>query len=130
MFYMQHNDVVSCFYCCILQVWGFTVTHDETRLITGSADSELRVWKISSATESETEESEKGSAKNDGKRSAEEAGLNDESEEKTAEIHVDVNPKSSGQQIFLCHSAVVGNNGGGFKKPESLKGYIFSVDAI
>ena len=83
-------------------------------MITGSADSELRVWKISSATEIETAESEKGNAKNDGKRSAEEAGLNDESEEKTAEV--DVNPKSSGQQIFLCHFAVVGNNGGGFKK--------------
>ncbi|XP_046849685.1 WD repeat-containing protein 3-like [Xenia sp. Carnegie-2017] len=30
----------------IIQVWGFVVVKNETRLITGCADSELRVWKI------------------------------------------------------------------------------------
>lgn len=71
-----------------VQVWGFTVAHDETRLITGCSDSELRVWKIRSGTESDTEESEKNSEKHDGKRSAKEAGLDEESEEKTIEVHV------------------------------------------
>ncbi|XP_078372501.1 WD repeat-containing protein 3-like [Oculina patagonica] len=81
-------DTQHCFLTLVghrSEVWGFTVAHDETRLITGCSDSELRVWKISSGTESDTEESEKSSQKHDGKRSAEEAGLNDESEEKTAE---------------------------------------------
>lgn len=56
-------------------------------MITGCSDSELRVWKISSSgIESDTEESGKSSEKPGSKRSAKEAGLNEESEEKTAEV--------------------------------------------
>lgn len=86
-------------YCCV-QVWGFRVAHDETRLITGCSDSELKVWKITSSTESDAEESEKSNEKRDGKRSAEEAGLNDESEEKTAEVHA--NQCWKGSRFLNC----------------------------
>ena len=67
------------------------MSHDETRLITGCSDSELRVWKINSGTESDAEESRKNSEKQDGKRSAKEAELDEESEAKTTEVHVHVN---------------------------------------
>lgn len=30
-----------------IQVWDFVVTPDEKRLVTGSADMELRVWQLS-----------------------------------------------------------------------------------
>ena len=70
----------------MIKVWGFTVAHDETRLITGCSDSELRVWKISSSSESETEESGESNKKHSSKRSAEVAGLDEESEEKSAEV--------------------------------------------
>lgn len=69
-------------------------------MITGCSDSELRVWKISSSTESDAEESEKSNEKRDGKRSAEEAGLNDESEEKTAEVHA--NQCWKGSRFLNC----------------------------
>lgn len=32
--------------CCILQVWGMVLLNQESRLLTGSADSELRAWDI------------------------------------------------------------------------------------
>ena len=70
----------------MFKVWGFTVAHDETRLITGCSDSELRVWKISSGSESEAEESGESNKKHSSKRSAEAAGLDEESEEKSAEV--------------------------------------------
>lgn len=62
-------------------------------MITGCSDSELRVWKINIGTESDTEESGKISEKQEGKRSAKEAELDEESEEKTTEVpvHVHVN---------------------------------------
>jgi hypothetical protein len=34
-------------YCVCIQVWDFVVTPDEKRLVTGSADMELRVWQLS-----------------------------------------------------------------------------------
>ena len=61
-----------------LKVWGFAVVQDETRLVTGCSDSELRVWKISSAA--------KDTEKQNSKRSAEEAGLHDEPQEDAAEV--------------------------------------------
>ena len=69
------------------KVWGFAVFQDETRLITGCSDSELRVWKISSTADSDAEESARDDEKPGSKRSAEEAGLNDESQDNTAEVH-------------------------------------------
>ncbi|XP_020626652.1 WD repeat-containing protein 3-like [Orbicella faveolata] len=81
-------DTQHCFLTLVghrSEVWGFTVSHDETRLITGCSDSELRVWKINSGTESDAEESRKNSEKQDGKRSAKEAELDEESEAKTTE---------------------------------------------
>jgi len=59
-------------------------------LITGCSDSELRVWNINSVTESDTEETRKTSEKHDGKRSAKEAELDEESEAKPTEVHVHV----------------------------------------
>lgn len=43
------------------KVWGFTILKNETRLVTGSSDSELRVWEMKykeniSVTLSEIEE--------------------------------------------------------------------------
>lgn len=32
---------------CVWQVWGMVLLNQETRLLTGSADSELRAWDIS-----------------------------------------------------------------------------------
>ncbi|RMX46073.1 hypothetical protein pdam_00002032 [Pocillopora damicornis] len=81
-------DTQHCFLTLVghrSEVWGFTVTHDETRLITGCADSELRVWKINSNSESDTEQLSESSKKNRGKRNAEEAGLDEESDEKQTE---------------------------------------------
>ena len=69
-----------------MQVWGFTVAHDETRLVTGCADSELRVWEINSNSESDAEQLSESSKKNRGKRNAEEAGLDEESDEKPTEV--------------------------------------------
>ena len=63
-------------------MWGFAVIQDETRLITGCSDNELRVWKISSPELNETENPEK----EDGKRTAAEAGLQDDSVEKINEV--------------------------------------------
>ena len=61
-------------------------------MITGCSDSELRVWKINIGTdESDKEESRKISEKQEGKRSAKEAELDEESEEKTTEVPVHVN---------------------------------------
>lgn len=57
-------------------------------MITGCSDSELRVWKINSGTDSDTEEPRKNSEKQDGKRSAREAELDEEPEEKTTEVQV------------------------------------------
>lgn len=57
-------------------------------MITGCSDSELRVWKINIGGESDTEESRKISEKQEGKRSAKEAELDEESEEKTTEVQV------------------------------------------
>ena len=68
-----------------LKVWGFAVVQDETRLVTGCSDSELRVWKISS-TENDTSESTRDIEKQNSKRSAEEAGLHDEAQEDAAEV--------------------------------------------
>lgn len=69
----------------LFKVWGFTVVRDETKLITGCSDSELRVWKMSSI-DRDTEESAEDGEKHGSKRSAKEAGLNDESQEKTDEV--------------------------------------------
>ena len=66
------------------KVWGFAVVQEETRLITGCSDSELRMWKISTIDSSDDEHS----AKEGGKRSAAEAGLQDGSLEKPDEVHV------------------------------------------
>ena len=68
-----------------LKVWGFAVVQDETRLVTGCSDSELRVWKIS-YTENDTSESTEDIKKQNSKRSAEEAGLHDEAQEDAAEV--------------------------------------------
>ena len=68
-----------------LKVWGFAVVQDETRLVTGCSDSELRVWKIS-PTENDTSESTRDIDKQNSKRSAEEAGLHDEAQEDAAEV--------------------------------------------
>lgn len=64
------------------QVWGFAVIQDETRLITGCSDNELRIWKISRPESNETENSEKEG----GKRTAAEAHLQDDSVEKIDEV--------------------------------------------
>ena len=74
---------VSVYLC--LKVWGFAVVQDETRLVTGCSDSELRVWKISS-TENDTNESTKDTEKQNSKRSAKEAGLPDEAQEDAPEV--------------------------------------------
>ena len=74
---------VSVYLC--LKVWGFAVVQDETRLLTGCSDSELRVWKISS-TENDTNESTKDTEKQNSKRSAKEAGLHDEAQEDAPEV--------------------------------------------
>ncbi|CAH3120735.1 unnamed protein product [Pocillopora meandrina] len=81
-------DTQHCFLTLVghrSEVWGFTVAHDETRLITGCADSELRVWKINSNSESDTEQLSESNKKNGGKRNADEAGLDEESDEKPTE---------------------------------------------
>lgn len=74
---------VSVYLC--LKVWGFAVVQDETRLVTGCSDSELRVWKISS-TENDTNESTRDTEKQNSKRSAKEAGLDDEAQEDAPEV--------------------------------------------
>ncbi|XP_067049791.1 WD repeat-containing protein 3-like [Acropora muricata] len=77
-------DTQHCFLTLVghrSEVWGFAVIQDETRLITGCSDNELRVWKITSPELNETENSEK----EDGKRTAAEAGLQDDSVEKINE---------------------------------------------
>lgn len=77
-------------------------------MITGCSDSELRVWKIDIGSESDTEESRKISEKQEGKRSAKEAELDEESEEKTTEVqvHVHVNQnwkvKQSLSVVIYC----------------------------
>ena len=83
-----YNNMYSAMYVSAyisLKVWGFAVVQDETRLVTGCSDSELRVWKISSA-ENDTSESTKDTEKQNSKRSAEEAGLHDEPQEDAAEV--------------------------------------------
>ncbi|KAK2557967.1 WD repeat-containing protein 3 [Acropora cervicornis] len=77
-------DTQHCFLTLVghrSEVWGFAVIQDETRLITGCSDNELRVWKISSPELNETENPEK----EDGKRTAAEAGLQDDSVERINE---------------------------------------------
>ena len=80
----MHSTMSVSAYLC-LKVWGFAVVQDETRLVTGCSDSELRVWKISS-TENDTSESTRDIEKQNGKRSAEEAGLHDELQEDASEV--------------------------------------------
>ena len=80
----MHSTMYVSAYLC-LKVWAFAVVQDETRLVTGCSDSELRVWKISSA-ENDTSESTKDTEKQNSKRSAEEAGLHDEPQEDAAEV--------------------------------------------
>ena len=63
------------------------VVQDETRLITGCSDSELRVWRIS-GVESDAKVSPNDNEKHGSKRNAKEAELIDESQEKTDEVHV------------------------------------------
>ena len=70
----------ECYF--VYRCGGFAVIQDETRLITGCSDNELRVWKITSPELNETENSEK----EDGKRTAAEAGLQDDSVEKINEV--------------------------------------------
>ncbi|XP_068755786.1 WD repeat-containing protein 3-like [Montipora capricornis] len=77
-------DTQHCFLTLVghrSEVWGFAVVQEETRLITGCSDSELRMWKISTIESSDDEHS----AKEGGKRSAAEAGLQDGSLEKPDE---------------------------------------------
>ena len=65
-------------------MWGFAVVQDETRLVTGCSDSELRVWKISSTQD--TSESTRDIEKQNSKRSAKEAGIHDEAQEDVPEV--------------------------------------------
>lgn len=80
----MHSTMYVSAYLC-LKVWGFAVVQDETRLVTGCSDSELRVWKISS-TENDTSELTRDIEKQNSKRCAEEAGLHDEAQENAAEV--------------------------------------------
>jgi len=92
-----------CLYILLfVKVWGFVVVKDETRLITGCSDSELRVWRIS-GIEGDAEESPKDSEKHGSKRSAKEAELNDESQEKTDEVRVKIYGPTEGRK-FCCES--------------------------
>lgn len=37
---------IFCVYVCVCKVWGMALLNQENRLLTGSADSELRAWDI------------------------------------------------------------------------------------
>ena len=100
-----YSDMYSTMYVSVypsLKVWGFAVVQDETRLVTGCSDSELRVWKISS-TENDTSESTKDIEKQNSKRSAEEAGLHDEAQEDAAEVSSNHRPPLPGVFLGFFH---------------------------